>query len=332
MAVGYSSDRIGLWNPNTGVLERVIQTQQNLQSAVFSRDGIALVTSDWDYDKVGVWDPASGEMRFQIDLADFHDSVWPLPFWGYLALTFEDGSIQLWDLSFDNPRHVPQREPANALAFSPDGETLTTGGFDGTVRIWDIESLKERHRFQARSEVINQMTFSPDGRLLAIDYADNEPIEVWEVGQNNEYSKLRQVPGAIYYYFSPDSKMLVIDHFDGDISLYNIVEDRFQVLKDSGSLYDICLLAPNGKWIATHRESDYSGLSRAVTSLCEKLGITLRRTLVIEGHILVRNVATGRVVAHFRGMESYAFSPGGELLAIGRGNGEVQLWQVPDVE
>ena len=49
------------------------------------------------------------------------------------------------------PAHRPRR-PGHAVAFSPDGKTLATGGDDGPVRLWDVAT---RRPVGARSPLAN---------------------------------------------------------------------------------------------------------------------------------------------------------------------------------
>jgi hypothetical protein len=56
---------------------------------------------------------------------------------------------------------------AEALAFSPDGRALAALDWDGTVRLWETASGKERRRFRyPKANAGSALLFSPDGKTL----------------------------------------------------------------------------------------------------------------------------------------------------------------------
>jgi len=55
----------------------------------------------------------------------------------------------------------------NALAFSPDGQVLASGGNDGTIILWGVKTGRVLRRLRGPLESVENLTFSPDGKWLA---------------------------------------------------------------------------------------------------------------------------------------------------------------------
>ncbi len=68
----------------------------------------------------------------------------------------------------------------NAIAFSPEGNFLASGGDDRTVIIWEIATGKPRHTLKGHDLAVTCLAFSPDGSLLATG-AGNSSVVLWDV-------------------------------------------------------------------------------------------------------------------------------------------------------
>ena len=107
------------------------------------------------------------------------------------------------------------------VAFSPDGETLVSGGAGRTVRLWTVATSSLRHTLQGHMDGTRSVAFSPSGRTLASGDRDGT-VRLWEVATGNlGYNTLEGHTGVVHsVVFSPDGRFLASTGEDHTVHLW----------------------------------------------------------------------------------------------------------------
>ena len=103
----------------------------------------------------------------------------------------EQSIVQVWEIAVvgkENPLVATYEVTkfnghsglVGALAFSPDGKVMASGGSDTTVRIWSSSTGEALASLKSHMGVIDGVEFSPDGKHLTTASWDRH-VHLWEV-------------------------------------------------------------------------------------------------------------------------------------------------------
>ena len=133
-----------------------------------------------------------------------------------------DGKIRIWGIKDAQCiwTSAPGTGAVDAVAFSPDGKLVVSGGRDHAVTVWkwNGKAGEELVRLKGHAGVVESVAFSSDGRRVASAGADGT-IRIWSVAGLNSGGRAYESQCLQYdeanatevlsVVFSPDGRFIV---------------------------------------------------------------------------------------------------------------------------
>ncbi len=222
--------------PNDALPERLSGHGGPVKAISIHPDGVHALTGSFDYSIIH-WALRGSEgeaLRLLTGHKAAVNDVAFVPGSGRAVSVGDDGALAVWDLSDGKLLAFFEDSDAKGLgvAVSADGKLAAAARWDKTVRLYDLQTLSERARFEGHRGNVNAVVFSGDGSEL-FSAAYDGTVRSWNIaGQANRviYSHgwginvLARLPDGRLAFGALDGTVGVVSPDSGEHTIIGIFE------------------------------------------------------------------------------------------------------------
>jgi WD40 repeat protein/serine/threonine protein kinase len=196
-----------------------------------------------------------------------------------------------------------------SVAFSPDGQRILSGSFDGSARLWDANGEKSLLRFTEHDGFV-RAAFSADGTRVLSGGRD-KTLRLWDA-TNGQVLKRFANPkvGSNGVALTPDGKYALSADEDSRVSVWNTQGGNLvRQFKGHTSAVRSVSVSPDGQRVIS---GGYDGI------------------------VILWDLQTAKEIIRFgdhkKRVWSVAFSPDGRFAASGADDNNIRIWRLPKPE
>ena len=369
-SAGWNDKTVRIWDVETGeVISKIIDGTEEITSLAFSPDGKTLATgaeAEWEESLIKLWDVATGKLKTTYigHTGDINDLAFS-PDGRFLVscADFLDNTIRVWDTVKEelvititgHTRNVRYLEGVNSIAFSSDGQTLVSGGTDGTVVVWDVPTYKYKTTLLEHSDSVISVAFSSDGKTLISGSWDGKVIIRDAITLQPKKIITGHFQNVSSVGLNTKSRMLVTGSWDTKLRIFDSVtgEGIYTLTGHIDRIRSVDF-SPNGRTVVSSSSFDdptvrlwdtengrlskivlgytnvinkvkFSPDGRIIASAGDSDDIYLYNTITGNNYTTLTDYSNNK---HNDPILSLAFSPDGYMLASGNSHGKIRLWSL----
>ncbi|MCX6153057.1 MAG: caspase family protein [Candidatus Kapabacteria bacterium] len=264
-----------------------------------------------------------------------------------LASASEDQTIKVWDVAtglliYDLVGHEKE---VTHISFNSKGDLLVSASADRSIRLWNLETGKLMKVFRKHQFQVSGVEFIY-GTNTFISIGKDSYIFKWDVTQKDPIGNFSERKPLSSIVMAKDGTFFAVAGEEGTIKLRGLNPDRqiFPSLEGHNTNVTSMALSEDGKTLAS-RESDSTVLiwdMKESKSIRKFQGFSYGIGLSPDGRyfcsaveennaIILRNVYTNDsivFIGHDDAVNTFSFSPDGQLLASGSSDGKIRIWSI----
>jgi len=325
----------------------------------FSSSGRYLAAGNWD-GQVGVWDlqqptkaPAILDFSDRNDYTAIDDIAFHPTNDSILAAASKCGEPRIWNTQ--TGKRIAElrghRQAVMAIAFSPDGRRIYTGGDEGVLHVWNAETGNLNTQLHGHAGRVTRIRPTSDGKAL-LTLSDDKTIRRWTAGADAAFDAPRSSDTYVYAFAgSPDGTTLAMGAPNGQVSVWNAqagtMKNQFPCLEEGANAV---ALNPDGSQLVA------VNWGAKVPILDARTGAAVRTLEGVEGvssgcawsadgrwiaaasrrnFVFVWEAETGRLIQKINcesGTYFVQFSPDSRRLATAGNDGKILVWDMTQAE
>ena len=191
-----------------------------------------------------------------------------------------------------------------AVAVAPDGSWIVTASDDGTARVWDAATGRQRAVLQGHTDRVTAVAVAPDSRWIATASWD-DTARVWDAATGRQRAVLQgHTDRVTAVAVAPDNRWIATASWDDTARVWDAATGRQRaVLRGHTNGVEAVAVAPDGSSIVTASDDGTARVWDAATG---------RPRAVLQGHT--------------NGVEAVAVAPDSSWIVTASDDGTARVW------
>ncbi|KAF2153817.1 WD40 repeat-like protein [Myriangium duriaei CBS 260.36] len=282
--------------------------------AIFSKTKRLLVCIPDSRGDISIWNAESGDMLSTLVGYDFYGSCATFSPDGSILASVSSDVIHMWNAWSGDELHELQSDDVARITFSPDGELIAAGCYNGQIRLWKTKTGKDIMTVTGPRCRASDVEFSPNGKMIAAAF--EHEIRLWDIQTGQQKNCYQGHEGLIRVFsFSPDSKMIASSSVDCTVRLWATKPENETALSQGRRRSD------------TFDQESFSDHSKITFSPGGNMVVT-----AFEGITQLWDIKTCeqifQIPGNARTLRMVTFSPDESVLAFAYNNEPITLWKI----